>query len=67
MLSIKALQIITAITLLTVVMEMHNPTLVLAKQVTNTNSVLVTPNKQPRKTFNVFNLFRAPKQPRISR
>lgn len=67
MLSIKTLKVITAIGLLTVVMEMHNPTLVLAKQVTNTNSVLVTPNKQPRKTFNVFKLFRYPKQSRISR
>ncbi|RUT04745.1 hypothetical protein DSM106972_043140 [Dulcicalothrix desertica PCC 7102] len=67
MLSIKTLKIIIAITLSTVFMEMHNSPSTLAKQVTKTNSALVTANKQPRKTFNVFKLLRQPKQPRISR
>jgi hypothetical protein len=67
MLSIKTVKIIIAIGLLTVVTEIHNPTTVLAKQVTKTNSVSVTQKKQPRKTFNLFKLFQSPKQPRISR
>jgi precorrin-3B methylase len=68
MLSMKTLKIITAVTLTTVVMEIYNPTSALAKnQVSKTNSVLVTPKKQTRKTLNVFKILRYPKQSRISR
>lgn len=68
MLSIKIFKIIAAVTLTTLIMEIHNPIPASAQtQVTKTNSVVVVPKKRNTKIFNVFKIFQQPKRSRISR